>query len=119
MVDVKFFGVELGDQRQNLGFRRRISQAKLQRAHADFFGLPHFRADINLACRVFAYQNDREARLAQPLDAQGSDTRSEFDARLARVPQVERETLADCGHMLHHDQPEALAVRLRRFLDAP
>ena len=42
--------------------------------------------------------------------------RSEFEARLARVPQVERETLADCGHMLHHDQPETLAARLLRFL---
>ena len=43
--------------------------------------------------------------------------RSEFEARLAVVPRgVERETLADCGHMLHHDQPEALAKRLLRFL---
>ena len=42
--------------------------------------------------------------------------RSEFEARLARVPRVERATLADCGHMLHHDQPEALATRLLRFL---
>jgi pimeloyl-ACP methyl ester carboxylesterase len=32
------------------------------------------------------------------------------------VPQLERETLADCGHMLHHDRPEALAARLLRFL---
>jgi len=42
--------------------------------------------------------------------------RSEFEARLAVVPQLERETLADCGHMLHHDRPEALAARLRAFL---
>ena len=42
--------------------------------------------------------------------------RSEFEARLAVVPRVERETLADCGHMLHHDQPEDLAKRLLRFL---
>ena len=44
--------------------------------------------------------------------------RSEFQARLAVVPQLECETLADCGHMLHHDQPEALAARLLRFLGA-
>ena len=42
--------------------------------------------------------------------------RNVFEARLARVPQVEQARLADCGHMLHHDQPEALAARLRRFL---
>jgi pimeloyl-ACP methyl ester carboxylesterase len=68
------------------------------------------------------------ARIAAPLLwVEGADTavttrwsdrypRSEFEARLARVPQVERETLADCGHMLHHDQPETLAARLLRFL---
>jgi pimeloyl-ACP methyl ester carboxylesterase len=42
--------------------------------------------------------------------------RSEFDARLAQVPQVERVTLSPCGHMLHHDQPEALAAHVERFL---
>ncbi len=68
------------------------------------------------------------ARIAAPLLwVEGADTdiarwwgerypRSEFEARLARVPQVERETLAHCGHMLHHDQPEALAARLLAFL---
>jgi pimeloyl-ACP methyl ester carboxylesterase len=42
--------------------------------------------------------------------------RSEFEARLAVVPRLERETLADCGHMLHHDRPEVLAARLLAFL---
>ena len=42
--------------------------------------------------------------------------RSEFDARLAVVKQVQRETLSPCGHMLHHDQPEALARHLSGFL---
>jgi pimeloyl-ACP methyl ester carboxylesterase len=45
--------------------------------------------------------------------------RSEFDERLAVVRQVERHMLADAGHMLHHDQPEALAQRLEAFLEAP
>lgn len=45
--------------------------------------------------------------------------RSEFEARLRVVPQLERATLADCGHMLHHDQPEALARVLQHFLEAP
>jgi pimeloyl-ACP methyl ester carboxylesterase len=43
-------------------------------------------------------------------------TRAEFHERLSVVPQVERHVLADCGHMLHHDQPEALARLLVRFL---
>jgi pimeloyl-ACP methyl ester carboxylesterase len=42
--------------------------------------------------------------------------RADFEARLAQVPQVERLLLEDCGHMLHHDQPAALAARLRTFL---
>jgi pimeloyl-ACP methyl ester carboxylesterase len=42
--------------------------------------------------------------------------RAEFDTRLAQVQHVERALLADCGHMLHHDQPAALAARLRAFL---
>jgi pimeloyl-ACP methyl ester carboxylesterase len=43
-------------------------------------------------------------------------SREEFAARLATVPQVERELLSPCGHMLHHDQPDALAEVLARFL---
>jgi len=43
--------------------------------------------------------------------------RSDFEARLAVVPRVERVLLSPCGHMLHHDQPAALAAHLRGFLD--
>ena len=42
--------------------------------------------------------------------------RSEFDERLAAVAQVERHRLSPAGHMLHHDQPEALARRIEAFL---
>jgi pimeloyl-ACP methyl ester carboxylesterase len=42
--------------------------------------------------------------------------RAEFEARLGVVPRVQRVTLDDCGHMLHHDQPEAVAAALLRFL---
>jgi pimeloyl-ACP methyl ester carboxylesterase len=42
--------------------------------------------------------------------------RAEFDARLAQVRTLQRLRLADCGHMLHHDQPERLAEALERFL---
>ncbi|MFN3860896.1 MAG: alpha/beta fold hydrolase [Roseateles sp.] len=43
--------------------------------------------------------------------------REEFEARLAVVPDVQRAVLQDAGHMLHHDQPEALAARLQTFLE--
>lgn len=42
--------------------------------------------------------------------------RAEFEARLAVVPRVERQVLSPSGHMVHHDQPEALAARLQQFL---
>ncbi|MBL0148213.1 MAG: alpha/beta fold hydrolase [Ideonella sp.] len=48
----------------------------------------------------------------------GRYTLAEFNARLAHVPQVQRVSLDDAGHMLHHDQPEALAHALEAFLDA-
>jgi pimeloyl-ACP methyl ester carboxylesterase len=44
-------------------------------------------------------------------------TKEEFHQRLAVVPQVERCLLADCGHMLHHDQPAAVAQRIEAFLE--
>jgi len=50
----------------------------------------------------------------------GRYSRAEFHERLNVVQhfegQVERHLLADCGHMLHHDQPQALAQRLAAFL---
>jgi pimeloyl-ACP methyl ester carboxylesterase len=42
--------------------------------------------------------------------------RSEFDERLGTVSGVQRVVLSPAGHMLHHDQPEALAAHLARFL---
>jgi pimeloyl-ACP methyl ester carboxylesterase len=43
-------------------------------------------------------------------------SRAEFDGRLAVVADVKRVTLSPCGHMLHHDQPQALAAHLAAFL---
>ncbi len=42
--------------------------------------------------------------------------RADFDERMAVVPQLQRVMLEDCGHMLHHDQPQALAAHLQDFL---
>jgi pimeloyl-ACP methyl ester carboxylesterase len=43
-------------------------------------------------------------------------SRAEFDARINAVKEMTQVRLDDCGHMLHHDQPERLAEALRRFL---
>jgi pimeloyl-ACP methyl ester carboxylesterase len=43
-------------------------------------------------------------------------TKAEFHERLSVVNQVEKHTLSPAGHMLHHDQPEALALLLEAFL---
>jgi len=42
--------------------------------------------------------------------------RIEIDRRLAHLADVQAHMLADAGHMLHHDQPEALARMLEQFL---
>jgi pimeloyl-ACP methyl ester carboxylesterase len=36
--------------------------------------------------------------------------RTDFEERLAVVPRLVRHLLSPCGHMLHHDQPDALAA---------
>jgi pimeloyl-ACP methyl ester carboxylesterase len=42
---------------------------------------------------------------------------AEFQERLKVVPQVRSEWIEDCGHMLHHDQPQVLAHLIESFLD--
>ncbi len=46
-------------------------------------------------------------------------TKEEFHQRLSVVANVEKHVLGPAGHMLHHDQPEALARRLEAFLSGP
>ena len=43
-------------------------------------------------------------------------TKEEFHERLSVVANVEKHVIGPAGHMLHHDQPEALAERLETFL---
>jgi pimeloyl-ACP methyl ester carboxylesterase len=45
--------------------------------------------------------------------------RSEFELRLGLVRQLQRVRLSPCGHMLHFDQPSALAAAIEHFLDPP
>ena len=42
----------------------------------------------------------------------------EYKARVARVQQLTHRVLAQTGHMLHHDQPEALAQLVQAFIEA-
>jgi len=44
------------------------------------------------------------------------DTPEQFAERRGSVPGLVLETLDGCGHMLHHDQPAALARRIETFL---
>lgn len=39
----------------------------------------------------------------------------EYQARLARIARLERATILDAGHMMHHDQPEQVAAVIRAF----
>jgi pimeloyl-ACP methyl ester carboxylesterase len=45
-------------------------------------------------------------------------SKQEFHTRLSVVAQVEKRVLSPAGHMLHHDQPEALARHVEDFLSA-
>ena len=47
----------------------------------------------------------------------GRYSQAEFQSRLAHVPDVRQVQLDNAGHMLHHDQPAALAAALAAFLD--
>jgi pimeloyl-ACP methyl ester carboxylesterase len=42
--------------------------------------------------------------------------RADFESRLAVVRQLKQVKLEGCGHMLHHDRPEALGEHLAAFL---
>ena len=48
----------------------------------------------------------------------GRFTLAQFHERLKVVPQVEIARIDDAGHMMHHDQPLALATLIERFLSA-
>ena len=46
----------------------------------------------------------------------GTHTLADYYERLKVVPQAEIAHIENAGHMLHHDQPEALAVLMERFI---
>jgi pimeloyl-ACP methyl ester carboxylesterase len=48
----------------------------------------------------------------------GRYSRAEFQTRIELVPKLQQLKLDYCGHMLHHDQPQALAAAIEAFLQA-
>jgi pimeloyl-ACP methyl ester carboxylesterase len=44
------------------------------------------------------------------------DDLSQFEERKGAFAKLREVTLADCGHMLHHDQPRRLALEIEKFL---
>jgi pimeloyl-ACP methyl ester carboxylesterase len=48
----------------------------------------------------------------------GHFTLAEFHERLQAVPDLRKAVVQDAGHMLHHDQPDALARLIEPFLDS-
>jgi pimeloyl-ACP methyl ester carboxylesterase len=99
---------------QNDGSWRLRADPKHKRSHAVLY-----RKAEAMACW---------ARISAPvLFVEGSDDaleqfwggrypRADLDERLTAVPQLQRARVADAGHMLHHDQPEALAQLIDDFL---
>jgi pimeloyl-ACP methyl ester carboxylesterase len=96
-------------------------------------GLWHLRADAaHKRANPVLYRAEEAVAAWRAIEApllwvEGADTdmakwwgdrypRTEFEARLAVVRRLQRERFDDCGHMLHHDQPEHLARVLQRFL---
>lgn len=80
-----------------------------------------YRASEAMACwaRITAKVMCVEGKQT-PVDGfwKGRYSLSEFHARLSVVPDVRRVVIDDAGHMLHHDQPEALAAQIVPFLRA-
>ena len=48
----------------------------------------------------------------------GQYTLDQYHERLKAVPNARIARIEDAGHMLHHDQPEALARLLQDFLNS-
>lgn len=46
------------------------------------------------------------------------EARAEIDRRMKFIPNIQTKVVMDAGHMLHHDQPEELAVMIEAFLAA-
>ncbi len=66
---------------------------------------------------VAALDSDTSRRLDAHADGD-NDVLASVGRRLARVPGGQLATIGDAGHMLHHDQPAAVAAVIEPFLEA-
>ena len=66
---------------------------------------------------IAALDSETSRRLdPHPAGESDADILANVGRRLARVPQGRLSTIADAGHMLHHDQPAAVAAAVEPFL---
>lgn len=49
----------------------------------------------------------------------GAFTLAQYHERIQAVPRLRSAEVPDAGHMMHHDQPEALAGLIEDFFQAP
>lgn len=81
-----------------------------------------YRADetVALLARIAApVLSVRAARSSPEQWWQGQYTLAEFEERMRAVPRLDTALIEGAGHMLHHDQPEALARLIEDFLARP
>ncbi len=75
--------VELVDEGQYVGFARLSGKLVLPGIHADFDGLLRLVLDVDLAGRIFADEDDREARFHAVFFDQTRDFRGDFYAHFS------------------------------------
>ena len=71
-----------------------------------------WKAVTSPALMVLATETDALRHVARDREQALEEVRRRF----AAVPGAEQATVADAGHMLHHDQPEAVAQLIEDFL---
>jgi pimeloyl-ACP methyl ester carboxylesterase len=81
-----------------------------------------YRVDEALACwrRIecpVLWVVARESEVLRYLGEDRAAALAELDRRRAAIGDVEQAEVADAGHMLHHDQPEAVARVIEEFVD--
>jgi pimeloyl-ACP methyl ester carboxylesterase len=78
-----------------------------------------WRAIVAPVLWVAATESDVPKWLGEHPEAEaGTDNLAGVRRRLAQVPGGVLVTVADAGHMLHHDQPEAVAAAIESFIAA-
>jgi len=67
---------------------------------------------------VAALDSETSRRLDPHAPGEADTVLANVGRRLAQVPQAQLATIADAGHMLHHDRPAEVAAAIEPFLEA-